>query len=61
MKLTKTGETMVEYHVDTCNLFQKRMDRKARFNGTKIVRYKQGRMLILWKHNGTIFKQYIFP
>ena len=54
----ETGVDMVEYHVDTCNLFQERMNKETQFGGQRSVRYPEGRMLIIWGHDEAIFKQY---
>jgi hypothetical protein len=35
----ESGERMREYHVDTCNLFQERMNDETQFGGRRSVRY----------------------
>jgi hypothetical protein len=55
----ETGEAMVEYHVDTCNLFQERMNKETTYGGNRSVRYdEEGRMLIIWGHDEAIIKQF---
>ena len=49
---------MREYHVDTCNLFQERMNAQTPFGGNRSVRYPEGRMLIIWGHDEAIVKQF---
>ncbi len=36
------GHGMVEYHVDTCDLFQQRMNEETIFGGKRSVRYESG-------------------
>jgi hypothetical protein len=55
----ETGLPMVEYHVETYELFQERMNAETTFGGKRSVRYKDGRMLIIWGHDEAIFKQYL--
>ena len=55
---TETGQAMVEYHVDTCDLFQQRMNEETKFGGRRSVRYESGRMLIIWGHDEAIVKQF---
>jgi hypothetical protein len=54
----ETGEKMREYLVDTCNLFQERMNAQTPFGGNRSVRYPEGRMLMIWGHNEAIVKQF---
>jgi len=54
----ETGEKMREYHVDTCNLFQERMNAQTPFGGNRSVRYPKGRMLLIWGHDEAIVKQF---
>jgi hypothetical protein len=55
---TETGQAMVEYHVDMCDLFQQRMNEETKFGGRRSVRYESGRMLIIWGHDKAIVKQF---
>jgi hypothetical protein len=55
----ETGLPMVEYYVDTCELFQEQMNTETTFRGKRSIRYKDGRMLIIWGHDEAIFKQYL--
>ncbi len=52
------GEAMVEYHVDTSNLFQEQMNKEANYGGSQSVRYEEGRMLIIWGHDEAIIMQF---
>ena len=55
-----TGQEMVEYHVDTINLFQERM-KDNRFGGNLSVRKDANvRPLIAFGQDECIFKQYLF-
>jgi hypothetical protein len=47
----ETREKMREYHVDTYNLFQGRMNAQTPFGGNRSVRYREDRMLIIWGHD----------
>ncbi len=47
---TETGHAMVEYNVDTSDLFQQRMNEWTKFGGRRSVRYECGRKLIIWGH-----------
>jgi hypothetical protein len=49
---------MVEYHVDTCDLFQQQMNEETKYGGRRSVKYKEGKMLIIWGHNEAIVKQF---
>jgi hypothetical protein len=53
-----TGVTMVEYHVDTCDVFQQRMNEETKYGGRRSIRYKEGKMLIIWGHDEAIIKQF---
>ncbi len=53
------GHGMVEYHVDTCDLFQKRMNEETIFGGKRGVRYESGQMLINLGHDEAIMEQYL--
>ncbi len=55
---TETCQSMVEYNVDTCDLFQQRMNKETKFGGKRSVRYENGRMLIIWGHDEAIVKQF---
>ena len=55
---TETSQEMVEYHVDTCDLFQQRMNEETKFGGRRSVGYESGRMLIIWGHDEAIVKQF---
>ncbi len=50
---------MVVYHVDTCESIQERMNAETTFGGKSRVRYKDGRLLIMWGLGKAIFKQYL--
>jgi hypothetical protein len=50
---------MVEYHVDTCDLFQQRIKEETIFGGKRSVGYESGRMLIILGHDEAIMKQYL--
>jgi len=51
---------MVEYHVDTCDLFQQKMNEETAFGGgRRSVRYKSGQMLIILGQDEAIMKQYL--
>jgi hypothetical protein len=39
----ESGERMRVYHVDTCNLFQEKMNDETQFGGRKSVRYPDGK------------------
>ncbi len=55
----ENGEAMVEYHVNTSNLFQERMSKETTYGGNGSVRYdEEGRMLIIWGHDEAIIKQF---
>jgi hypothetical protein len=54
----ESGERMWEYHVDTCNLFQERMNDETQFGGRRSVRYPDSKMLVVWGHEECIVKQY---
>jgi hypothetical protein len=50
---------MVEYHVDTCYLFQQRMNEETAFGGRRSDRYESRQMLIILGHDEAIMKQYL--
>jgi hypothetical protein len=50
---------MVEYHVDSYQGFQDKMDKEAEFGGKLSVRIKNERPLIMFGHDECIFKQYL--
>jgi hypothetical protein len=49
---------MVEYHVDTSELFQERMNKETSYGGRRSVRYEEEPMLIILGHDETIIKQF---
>jgi DNA-binding transcriptional regulator YhcF (GntR family) len=54
-----TGLPMREYHVDTCDLFQERMNREEKFGGRPSVRRDQTKkMIIKIGHDEAIVKQF---
>jgi hypothetical protein len=54
----ESRERMLEYHFDTCNLFQERMNDKTQLGGRRSVRYPDGKMLVVWGYDVCIVKQY---
>jgi hypothetical protein len=54
-----TGVPMVEYHVDTHELFQKGMENETWLGGRRSVRYPSGKLLIILGHDKMIIKQYL--
>jgi len=54
-----TGQFMVEYHVDSYQGFQDKMDKETEFGGKLSVRIKNERPLIMFGHDECIFKQYL--
>ena len=55
-----TGRSMVEYHVDPCELFQRKMNVENVFRGHPSVRRDRTRkMMIKIGHNKAIMKQYL--
>jgi len=54
-----TGEAMVKYQVDSCVVFQERMETK-KFGGNLSVQMETGeKPLISWGHDKCIYKQFI--
>ncbi len=47
----ETGYRRVEYHVDTGDLLQQRMNEETIFGGKQSVRYGSGQMLIILGHD----------
>ena len=57
----RTGNTMVEYHVDTCKEFMDQMNKESAFGGNVSVRSNTGkRPLIVFGQDECIVKQYSF-
>ena len=55
-----SGVDMVEYHVDSCETFQERMNKDTIFGGNLSVRMKKDeKPLIIFGHDECIFKQYL--
>ena len=53
----ESGRNMVEYHVDSCKIFQKRMNEDTEFDGRLSVRMgKDEKPLISLGHDECIFK-----
>ncbi len=44
----ETGAPLVEYHVDTYELFQEKINEEMPFGGKRSVRHENGQMLIMW-------------
>jgi hypothetical protein len=56
---TETGVNMVEYHVDTCYLFQEKMNATIQVGGNLSVRRgKNKETIIVLGHDECIFRQY---
>ena len=54
-----TGKEMVEYHVNSCKLFQEAMYNESNFGGKLSVRMEKGTKPIeIFGHNKCIFKQF---
>jgi hypothetical protein len=51
---------MEEYHVNTCDLFQQRINEETIFEGKQSVRFKSGQMMIILGQDEAIMKQYHF-
>jgi hypothetical protein len=55
-----TGTSMVEFHVDTCDFFQRKMNEENAFGGRPSVRRdKSKKMMIKIGHDEAIMKQYL--
>ena len=53
---------MIEYHVDTCELFQEMMNKESSFGGERSVKFSENEpMLIMIGHNEVIFRQFLVP
>ncbi len=58
----ETGANMVEYHVDTCNLFQEKMNAMSQFGGNLSVRGDENKeIIIVLGHDECIFRQMHSP
>ncbi len=57
----ESDEAMVEYHIDTSELFQERMSKETPYGGQRSVRYEEGPMLIILGHDKAIIKQLHLP
>jgi hypothetical protein len=49
---------MVELHVDTCHILEKRANDGTKFGGNLSVRKKEEKQLLMFGHDECIFKQY---
>jgi hypothetical protein len=56
-----TDVPMVEYHVDTHEMFQRQLNEGTEYRRKRSVRYKEGKMPFIFGHDEAIFKQYLFP
>ncbi len=54
----ETDKAMVEYHIDTSELFQERMNKETPYGGQRSVRYEEGPMLIILGRDKAIIKQF---